>query len=104
MCVDLGLRLSYLEAQEPRGSAGVELTEKRLPSRVNPDAKWHKPPPPRVSKPKPFFEAAMGGEFPALPEPRKSAAMKAKKRRKELIDYDELEEFEADEVDETAEG
>lgn len=50
----------------------VPLDYKRLPSRANTLAKWHKPPPPKAPPQRPHLEAAQRGEL-AVPVPRKSS-------------------------------
>lgn len=55
----------------------VMLDDKKLPSRANPEAKWHKPPKPREPAPKPFFAAALAGSM-TPPEPRRPAKIEHK--------------------------
>lgn len=99
-----GYDLAIVKFKNPAGLQPVELSAKVLPSRVNPSAKYHKPPPPRVPKPKPFFEAAILGNLPELPEPRKSVALKAKEKRRELMQYEEVDELDDAEVEQLDES
>lgn len=67
----------------------VMLAEKRLPSRANPAARWHKPPKPRAPAPKPFYFAALAGEL-SPPEPRRAVKLE-EKLKPLLLEYDEPE-------------
>ncbi len=55
--------------------AVVELDPKRLPSRANTLAKWHKPPKPKVMPPRPHLDSAKAGTI-VLPTPRKATAQR----------------------------
>lgn len=67
----------------------VELAEKRLPSRANTMAKWHKPPKPREPKFKPIYSEAFYGRI-TPPEPRRPVTLE--KKLKPLLIDDYLEE------------
>lgn len=67
----------------------VELQEKRLPSRANPAAKYHKPPKPRPPQPKPFYKKALAGRL-IPPEPKLTVNMRARKKTHyRIIDEDD---------------
>lgn len=66
----------------------VPLPAKRLPSRANPAAKYHKPPKERPEPPKPVWEAHCSEDF-LLPEPKRPAAM-TQKFTELLANYEEL--------------
>jgi DNA invertase Pin-like site-specific DNA recombinase len=65
----------------------VMLQHKQLPSRVNPNAKYHKPPKPRPVPDKPYWRAAIAWELDP-PRPRRSATFQ-KKRKPFLLEYEE---------------
>ncbi len=64
--------IKYYGGSEPEW---VELDFKRLPSRANTMAKWHKPPKPKTPPPRPNLEAAMAKTL-VPPNPRKPAEPK----------------------------
>ncbi|QGZ39346.1 DNA invertase Pin-like site-specific DNA recombinase [Pseudoduganella flava] len=66
----------------------VMLQHKQLPSRVNPNAKYHKPPKPRPVPEKPYWRAAMAGEL-LLPEARRASSFRKKKLKTLLLEYEE---------------
>lgn len=66
----------------------VELEEKKLPSRANPESKWHKPPKPREPKFKPVYAEAFYGRI-TPPEPRRPLALEKKLKPLLVDDYDE---------------
>lgn len=68
----------------------VMLDDKRLPSRANPNAKWHKPPKPREPAPKPVYMQALMGEL-VPPEPRRALSLE-KKLKPLLLEYEDDEE------------
>ena len=65
----------------------VALPHKQLPSRVNPTAKYHKPPTPKPEPEKVYWQAAMAGEL-ELPEARKTVAL-SRKVKPLLLEYAE---------------
>ena len=67
----------------------VSLPHKQLPSRVDPKAKYHKPPKPKPEPEKPFFNAYMSQKL-ELPEPRKNVAF-SRKAKPLLLEYEDSE-------------
>ncbi len=63
----------------------VQLPAKRLPSRANPSAKYHKPPKERPEPPKPVWDSHLIEEL-ELPEPKRAAAM-SRKMSELLVNY-----------------
>lgn len=73
----------------------VELEEKKLPSRANPDAPGHKPPKPREPKFKPTYAAAFYGRVQP-PEPRRAVSLE--KKLKPLLMNDDYNDDEDDDA------
>jgi DNA invertase Pin-like site-specific DNA recombinase len=69
----------------------VALPHKELPSRVNPAAKYHKPPTQKPERAKLYWKAAMAGEL-ELPEARKTVAL-SRKVKPLLLEYADEEEY-----------
>jgi len=65
--------VAIVQFKHTSGRIVVPLDFKRLPSRANTLAKWHKPPPPKSPPPRPHLDAANRGEL-AVPTPRRALA------------------------------
>lgn len=62
----------------------VPLPHKQLPSRANPEAKYHKPPKPRAEPPKPHLVAAFQGKL--IPPEAKKRWTKSKPKKPYILD------------------
>lgn len=79
---------AFIKFKDEKLPMAVQLPGKRLPSRANPQAKYHKPPKERPDPPKPVWEAHLRGEL-EFPKPKRPASM-TRKFTELLASYEEL--------------
>ncbi|KQP21393.1 recombinase family protein [Pseudorhodoferax sp. Leaf265] len=87
---------AFIKFRDEKLPLALPLPSKQLPSRANPQAKHHKPPPERVEKFKPIWAAHNDPAF-ELPEPKRPAA-RARKFSQLMVNLERVEEEDAEEV------